>query len=74
MRLAVARRIFRGLDNRGCSRSAGPEPRTTCGGPATRDVISLQPAGVCMFVALDVHKLSIVAGTLPPSADRPEVL
>jgi len=27
-----------------------------------------------MFVALDVHKLSIVAGTLPPSADRPEVL
>jgi hypothetical protein len=28
------------------------------------DVISLQPADVRMFVALDVHKLSIVAATL----------
>jgi hypothetical protein len=37
------------------------------------DVISLQPADVRMFVALDVHKLSIVAATLPPAGGRPEV-
>ena len=30
------------------------------------DVISLAPADVRQFVALDVHKLSIVAATLPP--------
>ena len=37
------------------------------------DVISLAPADVRMFVALDVHKLSIVAATLPPSGGQPEV-
>ena len=37
------------------------------------DVISLAPADVRMFVALDVHKLSIVAATLPPSGGRPEI-
>jgi hypothetical protein len=35
------------------------------------DVISLQPADVRMFVALDVHKLSIVAAT--PAGGRPEI-
>ena len=37
------------------------------------DVISLAPADVRMFVALDVHKLSIVAATLPPAGGRPKV-
>jgi hypothetical protein len=37
------------------------------------DVISLAPADVRQFVALDVHKLSIVAATLPPTGGRPEV-
>jgi hypothetical protein len=37
------------------------------------DVISLQPADVRVFVALDVHKLSIVAATLPPAGGRPEI-
>jgi hypothetical protein len=37
------------------------------------DVISLAPADVRMFVALDVHKLSILAATLPPSGGRPEI-
>jgi hypothetical protein len=37
------------------------------------DVISLAPADVRLFVALDVHKLSIVAATLPPSGGRPEL-
>jgi transposase len=38
------------------------------------DVISNQPADVRLFVALDVHKLSIVAAVLPPSGGRPEVM
>jgi transposase len=37
------------------------------------DVISLQPAEARMFVALDVHKLSIVAAILPPVGGRPEI-
>jgi transposase len=37
------------------------------------DVISLQPADARTFVALDVHKLSIVAATLPPAGGRPEI-
>jgi len=37
------------------------------------DVISLQPADARMFVALDVHKLSIVAAMLPPAGGQPEV-
>jgi transposase len=37
------------------------------------DVISLQPADVRTFVALDVHKLSIVAAALPPTGGRPEI-
>jgi hypothetical protein len=37
------------------------------------DVTSLAPAEVRMFVALDVHKLSIVAATLPPRGGKPEV-
>lgn len=37
------------------------------------DVISLAPADVRLFVALDVHKLSIVAATLPLSGGRPEL-
>lgn len=38
------------------------------------DVSSNQPADVRLFVALDVHKLSIVAAVLPPSGGRPEVM
>jgi transposase len=37
------------------------------------DVISTAPADVCLWVALDVHKLSIVAGVLPPAGGQPEV-
>src|SRR5947209_4290153 len=35
------------------------------------DVISLAPADARLFVALDVHKLSIVAGTRPPAGGQP---
>ncbi len=38
------------------------------------DVISLAPVNVRRFVALDVHKFSIVAADLPPTGGRPEVL
>ena len=37
------------------------------------DVSSTAPAGVRLWVALDVHKHSIVAATLPPSGGKPEV-
>jgi transposase len=37
------------------------------------DVISTAPADVRLWVALDVHKLSIVAATLPAVAGQPEV-
>ncbi len=37
------------------------------------DVISQAPADVRLWVALDVHKLSIVAGTLPPRGGEPDV-
>jgi transposase len=37
------------------------------------DVSSTAPADVRLWVSLDVHKLSIVAATLPPSGGRPEV-
>ena len=37
------------------------------------DVISTAPVDVRLWVALDVHKLSIVAATLPPSGGQPEV-
>jgi transposase len=37
------------------------------------DVISLAPADVRMFVSLDVHKLSIVAATLPPAGGQPKL-
>ena len=37
------------------------------------DVISIAPADVRLWVALDVHKLSIVAATLPLTGGRPEV-
>lgn len=37
------------------------------------DVSSTAPADVRLWVALDVHKLSIVAATLPASGGRPEI-
>jgi transposase len=37
------------------------------------DVISLAPGDVRVFVSLDVHKLSIVAATLPPAGGQPKV-
>ena len=37
------------------------------------DVSSNQPADVRLWVALDVHKFSIVAATLPAAGGRPEV-
>jgi transposase len=37
------------------------------------DVSSTAPATVKTWVALDVHKLSIVAATLPPAGGTPEV-
>jgi hypothetical protein len=37
------------------------------------DVSSNQPADVCLWVSLDVHKLSIVAATLPPGGGQPEL-
>jgi transposase len=37
------------------------------------DVISTAPADVRLWVALDVHKFSIVAAVLPPAGGRPEV-
>jgi hypothetical protein len=36
------------------------------------DVSSNAPLGVRLWVSLDVHKLSIVAATLPPTGGRPE--
>src|SRR3954466_934916 len=38
------------------------------------DVSSCAPADVRLWVALDVHKLSIVAATLPPSGGRAEII
>jgi transposase len=38
------------------------------------DVSSCAPAGVRLWVALDVHKRSIVAATLPPVGGRPEII
>jgi transposase len=38
------------------------------------DVSSCAPAVVRVWVALDVHKKSIVAATLPPSGGRPEII
>jgi transposase len=38
------------------------------------DVTSIAPADVRLWVALDVHKFSIVAATLPPAGGRPEVV
>jgi transposase len=38
------------------------------------DVSSCAPAEVRLWVALDVHKLSIVAATLPPAGGRPELM
>ena len=37
------------------------------------DVISTAPTDVRLWVALDVHKLSIVAATLPPQGGTPEI-
>jgi transposase len=37
------------------------------------DVISNAPADVRLWVSLDVHKLSIVAGILPPVGGEPRV-
>jgi len=37
------------------------------------DVISTAPADVRLWVALDVHKLSIVAAVLPPEGGQPEI-
>ena len=37
------------------------------------DVSSNAPLDVRLWVALDVHKLSIVAATLPPTGGQPEV-
>jgi hypothetical protein len=37
------------------------------------DVISTAPADVRLWVALDVHKFSIVAAVLPPAGGRPEL-
>jgi transposase len=37
------------------------------------DVSSNQPADVRLWVALDVHKLSIIAAMLPPRGGRPEI-
>ena len=37
------------------------------------DVSSIAPADVRLWVALDVHKLSIVAAVLPPAGGTPEV-
>lgn len=37
------------------------------------DVSSIAPADVRLWVSLDVHKLSIVAATLPPAGGKPEV-
>ena len=38
-----------------------------------RDVSSVAPTDVRLWVALDVHKLSIVAATLPSVGGKPEV-
>jgi transposase len=38
------------------------------------DVSSRAPADVRVWVALDAHKLSIVAATLPPSGGEPEII
>jgi transposase len=37
------------------------------------DVSSIAPADVRLWVSLDVHKLSIVAATLPPRGGKPDV-
>ena len=37
------------------------------------DVISVAPERPRLWVARDVHKLSIVAATLPPAGGQPDV-
>src|SRR5437016_2503899 len=44
------------------------------GGPAMPDVSSTAPAVVRTWVAIDQHKLSLVAGILPASGGTPEVV
>jgi hypothetical protein len=65
------RRIFRGLTIAGVEGPQGPEPHVTCGGPA-RLARSPLPMPGCASVWI-VHKLSIVAATLPPKGGTPEV-
>src|SRR5437588_6576778 len=44
------------------------------GGPAMPDVSSAAPIEVSTWVAIDQHKLSLVAATLPASGGQPEVV
>ena len=44
------------------------------GGPAMPDVSSTAPAPVTTWVAIDQHKLSVVAATLPASGGTPGVV
>jgi len=70
--LALARRTVRGLTV-AVLRAAWPEPHTTLEDQPVPDVTSTAPADVRLWVALDVHKLSIVAAVLPPVGGQPEV-
>src|SRR3954469_11413683 len=73
MGLVLVRRIFRGLTMRRVQ-SARPEPHTTVvEDQPVPDVSSVAVERPRLWVALDVHKFSIVAATLPPAGGKPVV-
>src|SRR5579862_1344154 len=69
--LVLGVRICRGLASRLLTTAAASAVYE--GGPAMLDVSSTAPTDVRLWVALDVHKLSIVAATLPAVGGQPEV-
>jgi hypothetical protein len=73
MRLVLARRISRGLDNRGCQGSARARAAYDLWRTSHAWRYLSRSCRCAQFVSLDVHKLSIVAATLPPAGGQPKV-
>src|SRR4051794_37270822 len=72
--LALGVRIFRGLASRVVDDRRPPVPHRNLGeAQPVPDVSSNAPADVRLWVALDVHKFSIVAATLPPTGGTPQL-
>jgi hypothetical protein len=74
VRLVLARRIFRGLDNRGCQWSARAQSRIRLveDQPCLTLSLSLLPTCACSSRST-CTPLSIVAATLPPAGGQPMV-